>query len=493
MANLITEISQERINKTIETTIKQIKEHIDNGGSIYDKKENLKYYRNLLYVKKLLNLDSIADAYKVCGYDYTMKKTGKEVTLHRLKEEIDEFLAVHKTLEYPEKKKPYYERLRALKKKLNINSTKEIYRMCGYDYDPIEQAKHTPLTIELLKQRIDEYVAGGGSIYAPRRELPYYNSLQQLKDKLKLNSMEEVYEKCGYKFDRDYMRFKDMMALAQKFAQKDGSIDEIKIHDKKYAVIEKETREDMTTLESYINFNASKLKCSPADYLIYMTNYHYQSSIIRCDYIYELYEELIKTYPDKKIKDIKAENISLYHKLKHAAKYTDTSLKDLAEALGFDATTFKSKKSALPGLKIHKNSYVISTLKSIQEREGEVDLTSDKDLYRDALICSIKEGKSLKLWLKDNGIKPSNKTLSEYRLSRMKVDYNERREQIKEIQYKIIAEENLSVPTDEREKYYFNLSLAVKTIARLNEIYEADIDKKPHVTKVKMQNSAYLL
>ncbi|MBR1988522.1 MAG: hypothetical protein IKA36_05750, partial [Clostridia bacterium] len=193
MANLITEISQERINKTIETTIRQIKEHIANGGSIYDKKDNLKYYRNLISLKNFLNLNSIADAYKVCGFEYKLKKIGKEVTIERMKQEIEDFIKIHKTLEYPEKKKPYYERMRALKKKLNVSSTKEIYKLCGYDYDPIEQAKHTPLTIELLKERIDDYVSKGGSIYDPRRELPYYNSLQQLKDKLKLSSMEEVF------------------------------------------------------------------------------------------------------------------------------------------------------------------------------------------------------------------------------------------------------------------------------------------------------------
>ena len=86
MANLITEISQERINKTIETTIRQIKEHIANGGSIYDKKDNLKYYRNLISLKNFLNLNSIADAYKVCGFEYKLKKIGKEVTIERMKQ-----------------------------------------------------------------------------------------------------------------------------------------------------------------------------------------------------------------------------------------------------------------------------------------------------------------------------------------------------------------------------------------------------------------------
>ena len=493
MTNLITKISQEKIDRTIELTKRQIKDHLANGGSIYDKKDNLKYYRNLMNVKKYLNLKDIAEAYKYCGYDYVMKKESKEITLDRLKQEIEEFIKKHGTLNYPEKKKPYYERMRALKRKLNISTMKKMYELCGYDYDPIEQAKHTPLTIEGLKKRIDEYVAGGGSIYAPRRELPYYDSLQQLKDKLKLSSMEEVYEKCGYKFDREYKRFFDMMILAKKFANNSGSIDEIKLNNKEDNELSKQTKDEMVKLESYINFNASKLKCSPADYLIYMTDYHYNSSMIRCDYIYELYEDLIREYPDKVIKNIKSENISLYHKLKHAARYTDTSMKELAEALGFDASIFKSKKSALPKLKIHKNSYVISTLKSIQEKEGEVDLVADKDLYRDALICSIKEGKSLKLWLKDNGIKPTNKTLSEYRLARMKVDYNERMEEIREIRNQIISEENLSIPKDERERYYFNLKLAEKTIEKLNENYETDIKKKPIVTKVKMQNSAYLL
>lgn len=493
MANLITEISQEKINKTIETTIRQIKEHLANGGSIYDKKDKLKYYRNLMNVKSYLNLADISDAYKVCGFDYKMKKVDKEVTIERLKEEIDAFYNEKKTLNYPEKKKPFYEHIRALKKKLNISSTKEIYKMCGYDYDPVEQAKHTPLTVEIVKKRIDKYVAGGGSIYAPKRDLPYYDSLQQLKDKLKLSSMEEAYEKCGYKFDRDYAKFKEMMILAKKLADKSGSLDYIKLHDKKDNGLNQEEIKQLIKLESYINFNASKMNCSPADYLIYMTDYHYEYSIIRCDYIYQLYEDLLKAYPDKIIKNIKAENISLYHKLKHAAKYTDTSLKQLAEALGFDASIFKSKKSALPSLKIHKNSYVISTLKSIQEAYGEVDLVADKDLYKDALICSIKEGKSLKVWLKDNGIKASNKTLSEYRLSRMKVDYKDRAEQINSIQDEIIKEENLTIPTDERERYYFNLSLAEKTIKKLNDNYEIDISKKPIVTKVKMQNSAYIL
>lgn len=124
---------------TLERLKAAIDKHIANGGSIYDARDELPYVillNNYIRNNKSDGMD-IVKAYKLCGYDYDLKK--KPVTIERIKEEIAKFVENGGNIYDKSTEIPYYDMIQHFIERYRRNGVKytveEVYKMCGYDYD----------------------------------------------------------------------------------------------------------------------------------------------------------------------------------------------------------------------------------------------------------------------------------------------------------------------------------------------------------------------
>lgn len=73
----------------------KIENHLNNGGSLYDSKKDIPYYSYIVnFIKKdrLIGIDSSVESlYRECGYNYASRR--REISLERIKKEIDEYVA----------------------------------------------------------------------------------------------------------------------------------------------------------------------------------------------------------------------------------------------------------------------------------------------------------------------------------------------------------------------------------------------------------------
>ena len=155
-----------------------IEEYVRGGGSIQDKKDNLPYYNylcNLIKVDRKEGKNStIESIYSECGYEYIAKR--KSSSIDRLKSEIDVYISKGGSIYDKKENLPYYTLMQQMIRKNRNLSIKELYRLCGYEYEN----KNIPATLERLKEEIDTYVDNGGSIYDKKEDLPYYYLMWQL-------------------------------------------------------------------------------------------------------------------------------------------------------------------------------------------------------------------------------------------------------------------------------------------------------------------------
>ena len=89
----------------------KINDYLASGGNIQDKKKDIPYYNLLTDIIKLDKKNGINSTifsiYKECGYSY-VSKGGKEVTISRLKEEIDNYVNNGGSIYDKKAKLPYY-------------------------------------------------------------------------------------------------------------------------------------------------------------------------------------------------------------------------------------------------------------------------------------------------------------------------------------------------------------------------------------------------
>lgn len=142
---------------TIEDIKKKIDAYIDQGGSIYDKKEDLPYYVNIVdYIKREKrknNILSVSDIYRLCGYEYISKKTNEIDLLFKFNEYKDENGFID-SIKYNEKGMSYYES--ALYRAKELNMDVNTYLICFYGVRLNDRFINVDY-VEMVEKELEEF------------------------------------------------------------------------------------------------------------------------------------------------------------------------------------------------------------------------------------------------------------------------------------------------------------------------------------------------
>ena len=266
----------------------------------------------------------------------------------------------------------------------------------------------------------------GGNIYAPKQELPYYERLRSAARSYQREfgeriPYEKIYADCGIKFDRDYYHFTQFIEGLSMVADKNGFVDSIKT---------KNCSPEETELKSYLNFHAKEAGVAPGEYLILMTDYRYQSLTISGDYVGYLQEKFNKTYPDGVVKNLKADNTSLYWALKHFQKYAPVEL-SYNEALAFFGMHNASKHQPLPTQPPKFTEEIaMEKLENLYPDRKVDDIFSDQPkLYYNIVKLAVKNDQTVSQWFDTHGLSYTQ-GITVSRLSKFQVDAKEHEERL---------------------------------------------------------------
>lgn len=314
------------------------------------------------------------------------------------------------------------------------------------------------LTLAEIKQRIDDYVANGGSIYDRRRQLPYYDNLQKFTKRVQLSdnpnfTIVDAYKLCGYTFDREYGDYHKLLQILKEYADEKGYVDSIK------------KIEGSDAPKTLLKKMSAPLNCSPSDYLILMTDYRYERSIIITDYIEQLRKELKEAYPTGDITHIKRENNLLYEKLRHVARYcpeVGADMQSVAEYFGLTNERFSSTN-----IYQHLNAKkVLAELFKLYP-DGVIDsLAKDHPtLYHNVTKCAASENTTPKAWLENNGFTytPAQKT---ERMYKTVVDSKVREKELLSLRNSLVGKMRTDF-ADPIEEYYYKKKIAKLVLQQL--------------------------
>ena len=159
----------------------KIAKHKAKGGSIYDSKDKLDYYGDIIQLikidKKQGKQSTIETIYKECGEAYISKKY-PVITIESIKKKIDSFIDNGGDIYDKKENIPYYSDMinfiKTQQRHNNIISIKDIYSMCGYEY-----INKKPNEMEILI-KFNEYKDDEGfidSIRDSEEDVSYYNSV----------------------------------------------------------------------------------------------------------------------------------------------------------------------------------------------------------------------------------------------------------------------------------------------------------------------------
>lgn len=310
--------------------------------------------------------------------------------------------------------------------------------------------------IENLKNRINDYVAQGGDIYAGKRQLPYYEYLHTLKRRMEEYynckfSTEYMYSLCGINFDREYNAYKSICDRLKKYADENNCVD----------VIRSNTIKGKDTVYADMKGLAAKQNVSMLDYLFFMTPYHFTYGRIVGDSIAKLKKDLLQAYPDRDLSGIRYDNPNLYERLRNIKQMLPERLtmKELAEFLGFSNNRFLDKKEDIK----QKETQVLEELSSLFPNREVSNITNiAPKLYHRIVRISFAHDQTAQQWLKSKGFsyKTSN---AGTRLSATQVDFKQREKEmlpLKKKYTKKLYKNNMN----DVEKYYIDLKVMEKSM-----------------------------
>lgn len=317
----------------------------------------------------------------------------------------------------------------------------------------------TQTRLENLKRMISEHVANGGSIYAPKRQLPYYDYLSDTvkmirKQTGKQVTHEDVYLMCGIKFDRDFNDFCSFLTDLKMFAS-DSMVDKIRTT---------EVRKVNNVYERLKNY-ADKYNTTPFDFLALMTNFEFSECYIKTDNYSECLKYLIlKEYPNRDISGIKRARPELYEQLRQLQRYypTSVSMKTLVSDLGFvwdrastDVPSSPSEESVLKELEQNYPDKIVDKIH-----------THNPGLYAHIVrLCQAKK-KSIKDWLSAQGYSyPGG--LAAPQLSFIKVNAKSRIRLLCELKRRALEQLDLK-SCDETELFHASLDASKTVIEYIN-------------------------
>ena len=313
--------------------------------------------------------------------------------------------------------------------------------------------------IEILKNKINQHLSNGGTVYDPKRQLPYYDYLSDTvkiirKETGKKVSHEDVYLLCGIKFDRDFNDFVDFVANLRMFAS--GSVvDKIRTTN---------VRKINNVYERLKNY-ADKYNTTPFDFLTLMTSFEFSECYVKTDNYEDCLKYLIsQEYPSGDISGIKRAHPDLYEQLRQLQKYypQQLSMKSLVERLGFDWDRASEEIPSVP-----PEVSVLLELKQKYPKKVIGKLQSeDPTLYAHVVKICQSHKKSISQWLEEHGFKyPSGLTTPQ--LSFIKINSNSRKKLLGEL--KKSAFENMQIQSaDEIDLYHASLDATKSVIEYIN-------------------------
>ncbi|MGN0787704.1 MAG: hypothetical protein ACI4L6_01375 [Candidatus Onthoplasma sp.] len=281
--------------------------------------------------------------------------------------------------------------------------------------------------IKELKNKIDEYVANGGSIYDGKRKNTFYEQLYYVRNKLsKLDgedySNADIFKMCGYDFNPDFDYFKNLKDMLRPFADESGEISTKELRDNHYAIY------------AEIRKGAKRYNVQPFDMVALMTGYRLSTATIETDYVAHVKRELLKAYPNRMVNNIKRENPDLDSKIRNIQQYMHLSLEETLEFLGFENTNIESHKSNQKKL---SKSEVLNELKQYAvDNDVKNICTNNQPLYNKVVRLAMREHKSISDWFRDNGFKYMNVETKPLKLIR--VDAHKRYDDLLNLKEKIV-------------------------------------------------------
>lgn len=315
--------------------------------------------------------------------------------------------------------------------------------------------------IEELTNRINQHLQNGGNIYQPKRQLPYYDYLSNVKtrfskrDKTKYETA-DIYKMCGFDFDPEYATFLEIMADLQDLADENNYVDK----NTNFKHVKSETYGKLCTL-------ATKHNSCLYDFLVLTTGYRLKESHIDLDYEKALIERLTKAYPNKDLAGIRRNNTDLYEMIRHLKKYKypELTIDEVVNLLGFEnSRTIEGTSSA-----IDENFYLEKLNQMFPTKVIDQSLHASQDVYYKFIKLSLSKKQSLVEYLNQHGYTYLQGNLVA-RCAQMKVDENARYKFLanKKMEfYKNHSTENLTY----KDLYYLNLQL-VDQIAKVDNVEE---------------------
>lgn len=445
---------EDRINKLKE----RISDYIASGGTIQDKKKDIPYYNlltDIIKMDKKNGVDSsIVSIYKECGYSYASKE-GKELTISRLKEEIDEYVKNGGSIYNKKNDLPYYQLMLNIIRKNKELSVKKLYELCGYEYID----KVLPTSIERIKKEIDEYVNNGGVINNDKDNTPYYNTIM---DFIRINkrkgisyNIEDVYRMCGYEYDGRVNITYRLNKVLQKVKDENGYVDFLKETKKGQAIIYR-IREKARYLDIDVNM-----------YL--MSTYGVRLSHIFSDVDYISYvEDEIKKFIDVNgidnlnLKYIHDNDKKLYSKINHLGIYFpggSISNNDVLSFYGYNSDSKQRKKV--------NEAKVIYNLNKAYPDKIVSNLTLIPSLFYSIVRLSAENGISVEDYLRSKGFSPV-KGMPMYRLSKAILEEdNEVYRKICSIRSKLMKESNVDFENGDSTKINNELEKISKEVCKI--------------------------
>lgn len=400
---------EEKIRKLKE----KIENHLENSGSLYDSKKDIPYYSymvDLIKKDKYMGVTSTVESlYKECGYEYTSRK--KEISLERIKKEIDEYVSNGGDIYDKKEDLPYYDLIGSFIRKYPNSgwSYKKIYEACGYEYNE----KMEEVTIERLKRVIDKYVADGGDIYEDRDSKPYYALMCNLVAKYKrvgVNyTLEDIMRLCGYEYLNQKRNNYRLMKIFDNIKDEDGYIDDLK-----------NTADGKRVFYS-IQERAKNKKLSVNEYLMATFGVRFSNTYSDVDYIGLVERDLIEYenkygYENVNHKHIGLCDTRLLYRIEHLSRYFPCGSVTPSEVLMFFGYDSEAKDK-----KVIDEEKVVDSLYKLFPNRDVSGLTRIKSLYDKVVKLSAQYDMTIEQYLKNRGFsKKNNKTV--YRLSRAKQD-----------------------------------------------------------------------
>ena len=313
--------------------------------------------------------------------------------------------------------------------------------------------------IEELTKRIQNHIENGGSIYQPKRQLPYYEYLSSLKtrfskrDGVKYETA-DIYKMCGFDFDPEFAAYLEIVADLRDLADENNYVDKTN----NFKQVKSETYGKLCTL-------ATKHGSCLYDFLVLTTGYRLKESNINIDYEKALIEQLKQAYPDRNLTGIRRGNSDLYEMIRHLRryKYPTLSIAEVINLLGFENSKSVNSRHSAPD----EEAYLKKLQELYPSKNIDESLYTDKEFYYTLIKISISKGLSLVQYLNQNGFTYLQGNLVA-RLAQMKVDEKARYIYLIGKKREFYMSHPIEKLTD-KEKYYLNLKL-VDEVAKIDNV-----------------------